>query len=65
MLLLSSRQDHVVPPANGDLVVASVAGPVERVWLERSYHVASLDYDRDEMEARTVGFVRSVLGDGE
>ena len=26
----------------------------ERVWLERSYHVATLDYDRDEIEDRTV-----------
>ena len=40
----------------------SVAGPVERMWLERSYHVATLDYDRDEVEARTVAFASRVLG---
>ena len=61
VLLLSSREDHVVPPSNGDRVVASVAGPVERVWLERSYHVATLDYDRDEVEVRIVAFVTNVL----
>jgi carboxylesterase len=61
VLLLSSRQDHVVSPSNGDRVVASVAGPVERVWLERSYHVAPLDYDRDEVEVRIVGFVVRLL----
>ena len=60
MLLLSSRQDHVVAPTSGDLVEASVSGPCERVWLERSYHVATLDYDRDEVEARTVSFVTAV-----
>ena len=27
------------------------------VWLERSYHVATLDYDRDEVEDRLAGFV--------
>jgi carboxylesterase len=63
VLLLSSREDHVVPPASGDRLAAAVAGPVERVWLERSYHVATLDYDRDEIEARTVAFALSVLGD--
>jgi carboxylesterase len=52
VLLLSSREDHVVDPGNGDLLTAKVAGPIERVWLERSYHVAPLDYDRDEIEAR-------------
>jgi carboxylesterase len=62
VLLFSSREDHVVPVSNGDLVEAKVAGPVERVRLDRSYHVATLDYDRDEVEARTVAFALSVLG---
>lgn len=60
VLLFSSRVDHVAAPANGDLVATSVAGPCERVWLDRSYHVATLDYDRDEIEARTVAFVTGV-----
>jgi hypothetical protein len=29
--------------------------------LERSYHVATLDWDKDEIEARTVEFVTGVL----
>jgi carboxylesterase len=61
VLLFSSRQDHVVAPSNSDFLVASVSGPCERVWLERSYHVATLDYDRDEIEVRTTAFVQSVL----
>ncbi|MDA8357927.1 MAG: alpha/beta fold hydrolase [Actinomycetota bacterium] len=60
VLLFSSREDHVVAPSSGDLVVSSVRGPVERVWLERSYHVATLDYDRDEIERRTVDFVTAL-----
>lgn len=63
VLLLSSRTDHVVPPSSGDLLVASVAGPVERVWLERSYHNALIDYDRAEVEQRLVDFVVSVTGE--
>lgn len=61
VLLLSSRVDHVVPTDSGDLVAASVAGPVERVHLEHSYHVATLDHDAGEIEARVVGFVQKVL----
>jgi carboxylesterase len=60
VLLLSSRQDHVVPSASGDFLEAGVAGPVERVWLERSYHVATLDHDRDLVEARSVEFAAKV-----
>ena len=44
---MTSPQDHVVPPENSDILAAGVAGPVERVTLERSYHVATLDYDKD------------------
>jgi carboxylesterase len=61
VLLFSSPQDHVVPPANGDVLVAGVKGPLERIVLERSFHVATLDYDKDEIEARTVAFATSVL----
>jgi len=62
VLLLSSRQDHAVEPGSGDLVAGTVSGPVERVWLERSYHVATLDYDQDEIESRALAFARSVSG---
>jgi carboxylesterase len=57
VLLLSSRNDHVVPSESGDLLAAGAGGSVERVWLERSFHVATLDYDAAEIEARAVEFV--------
>lgn len=60
ILLLTSTQDHVVPVTNGDFLVAHVAGPVERVMLERSYHVATLDFDQEEIEERAVGFAAKV-----
>ncbi len=61
ILLLSSREDHVVPPASGDLLVDRAGAPVERVYLERSYHVATLDYDQGEIEERAVAFVLKVV----
>jgi carboxylesterase len=60
VLILSSREDHVVPPSSSDVLAAGVAGPVERVMLERSYHVATLDFDRDLVEKRTVEFALRV-----
>ena len=57
MLLLSSRTDHVVPPSPATSSPTSVGGPLERVWLERSFHVATLDYDAAELEERAVAFV--------
>ncbi len=61
ILLFSSRVDHVVPPASGDVLARCVAGPVERVWLERSFHVATLDHDRGEIERRAAAFATSLF----
>jgi carboxylesterase len=61
-LLLSSRVDHVVPIESGDAFEASVNGPVERVFLERSFHVATLDWDAPLIEERVVAFAAEVLG---
>ncbi len=60
-LLLSSREDHVVTTDNGDEVAASLGGPVERIWLEDSYHVATLDNDRDLVETATLDFLATAL----
>jgi carboxylesterase len=62
VLLLNSPQDHVVDPGHSEHVAASVSGAIERVTLERSYHVATLDYDRDLINERAVEFARRVTG---
>ncbi len=61
VLIFTSPQDHVVQPSASDLLAASVAGPVERVMLERSFHVATLDYDKEEIETRSVEFLGKIL----
>ena len=60
VLILNSPQDHVVPPVSSDVLAEAVSGPVERVMLERSYHVATLDYDKDVIIERAVDFARKV-----
>ena len=60
VLLFSSRVDHVVSPRSSDLVEARVGGPIERIVLEESYHLATLDNDAHEIEARSVEFIEKV-----
>ncbi len=61
VLILTSRHDHVVPSVSSDVLAGAVSGPVERVWLEHSHHVATLDLDRPELERRVVGFARQAV----
>ena len=60
-LLLSSRDDHVVTSDNGDDIVEKSSGIVERIWLEDSYHVATMDNDRELVESATLSFLDDVL----
>lgn len=61
LLLLHSRVDHVVEPENSRLILASVsATDVTEVVLERSFHVATLDYDAELIFDQSVAFIRRV-----
>jgi carboxylesterase len=60
VLIMNSPQDHVVEPVNSDILAEGVSGPVERVTLERSFHVATIDYDKDLINERAVAFARKV-----
>lgn len=61
VLVLTSRDDHVVATENSMRLVHDVAGPVEHHWLERSYHVATLDFDADVIEAEACRFLEAAL----
>ena len=58
ILLFSSLQDHVVPVESGEYLTAQAAS-VKRVVLERSYHVATLDYDKELITQEMLDFLAS------
>ena len=61
VLIITSLQDHVVDPTNSDVLANAVTGPVERLRLERSFHVATLDHDKDLVISATVDFAHKVV----
>jgi carboxylesterase len=58
--LFTSRQDHVVDPTQSDYLVERYGGPLEHTWLDRSYHVATQDYDRELIFTEAVAFADRV-----
>lgn len=60
MLLFTSRRDHVVDPSNSEHLADTYGGLVEHRWLDRSFHVAAIDYDRDQIATDTLQFVKSL-----
>jgi carboxylesterase len=59
LLVFKSREDHVLPIRNATLTMEKVASTdKELVWLENSYHVATMDFDKDIIAERSLDFVR-------
>src|SRR5437870_837890 len=60
-LLLHGRHDHSVPLANLELARRSLGSRlIESHVLERSWHVVTLDYDRDEVARLAADFLARV-----
>lgn len=59
LLIFKSRGDHVLPLRNGPRTLAR-AGSADKalVWLENSYHVATMDHDKELIAERCLAFVR-------
>lgn len=60
VLVAWSPQDHSVPPENSIALARMLDGPVEKLPLERSYHVATLDYDQGLLADRIADFAERV-----
>ncbi|SNQ46762.1 Thermostable monoacylglycerol lipase [Frankia canadensis] len=58
VLAYRSVVDHVVEPGSGAILLAGVRGPVEERLLPDSYHVATLDNDKEKIFAGSLEFVR-------
>ncbi len=58
-LILVSREDHVVPPVNSDYILKKISSQDKHLlWLENSYHVATLDNDKDLIVQKSVEFIQ-------
>jgi carboxylesterase len=61
VLIAYSRHDHSVSPENSRRLLGLLRTPdLTELVLERSYHVATLDYDQELIEERVTGFADRV-----
>jgi carboxylesterase len=59
ILLLRSKVDHVVEPSNARMILAEVKSTdVNEIVLERSFHVATLDFDAPLIIEESIAFIR-------
>jgi carboxylesterase len=59
LLIFQSRDDHVVTPKNGPYILEHVgAQEIRLFWLEDSFHVATLDNEKEQIAGETLQFIR-------
>jgi carboxylesterase len=64
LLVYRSVQDHVVDPSSGQAILAGVSSSdVAEHLLHRSYHVATMDYESDDIFAGSIAFFRRLTKD--
>ena len=57
LLILKSRQDHVLSARNATLTLREAGSArKEIIWLDHSYHVATMDHDKDLIAAEVLAF---------
>ena len=60
LLLFTATNDHVVNPKESDFLASKYAGSIERVVLERSFHVATQDVEKETVNTKALEFARRV-----
>ena len=60
ILVIHARNDHTAHPSNATMIHDGVSSTDKQlVWLDRSYHVITLDYDKDVVFERTDEFIKA------
>ncbi len=57
--VFEARDDHVVPPENATYIYENISSKDKKlIWLENSYHVATLDFDKELIFKEAVDFIK-------
>jgi carboxylesterase len=54
---LQSKNDHVVPSDNPEIIINGVSSPIKRlIWFEESYHILTWDVEKDKVAQTIIEF---------
>lgn len=64
-LVIHGRQDHTVPMDDSLELTGSLGSEIiERLWLERSFHIVTLDVERSAVSSAIAGFLAKHVATG-
>jgi carboxylesterase len=63
LMIVHSTHDDITHIRNADKLAAAVRGPVEKLYLEDSYHLVTLDRERNKVAKATLAFLDALCSD--
>ena len=58
VLIFKSKEDHVIPRVSAIYTLKKIgSSQKELIWLENSYHVAPLDFDKELIAKKSIEFI--------
>lgn len=61
-LIFKSRNDHVIPIKSAKFTYENISSiQKELIWLDNSYHVATLDYDKEKIFKLSIAFIEKIV----
>jgi len=62
VIIFKSREDHVVPKISATYTMENIGSKQkELIWLENSYHVATIDYEKDLLAEKSIEFIKAIV----
>jgi len=59
VIIFKSREDHVVPKISATYTMENIGSKEKDIfWLENSYHVATIDFEKDLLAEKSIEFIR-------
>lgn len=62
VLMFKSREDHVIPIESTTYTAANISSKFKKIiWLNNSYHVATMDNDKDIIAEKSIEFIQKIV----
>lgn len=62
VIIFKSKEDHVVPTISATYTMEKIGSKQkELIWLKNSYHVATIDFEKDLLAKKSIGFIKKIV----
>ncbi|MFC1898004.1 alpha/beta hydrolase [Candidatus Cloacimonadota bacterium] len=62
VIMFKSREDHLVPKVSTTYTMKNIGSAQKEIfWLENSYHVATIDFEKNLLAEKSIEFIKKIV----